>query len=695
MKKLIIAIGLLASFSLHAQQIDRSKMPKPAKATQINIADPVIFKLANGLTVIVSENHKVPKVTFSLSVSDKSNLELGKAGLADLAGALVLTGTSNLSKDELDTKKDFIGASLSASDKSLTLSCLTKFREDGLKLMTDVLYNANFPESEFVRIKKQMESSLMTVKSSPEDMGENALMKALFANHPYGEVMTEESLNRINREDVINYYKTTFVPEGSYLVIVGDITANDAQDLAKKNFGSWNGNAKAISTYAEPQMLKGGNRVIFVKKTGAVQSYIQIAQPMNIAIGSPDALPLNVMNGVLGGGGFGTRLFQNLREDKGYTYGAYSSVDVAPQGAYFSASGSFRTEVTDSAIVELLKEINGMASGKVTDDELSLTKASMSGSFGRSLEHASTIARFATTIERYGLDKNHYKNYLQNLQAITQSSVQDVAQKYLAPNSYYIVVVGDDSVLDRIKQFDGDGRVEIVDEFGNPAQEMMQADITADQLIEKYSLAMTNAKNAAERDKKLKKVKSVLTQSDITISQAPITLQAKQFWAAPNISASVMEMNGMILEKTVFNGKTGTKMDAQTGSHEMTTEEIKDAKKDVGYIPEINYAKTGRKYELLGIENQNGNLLYVVKLSEANEITLEYFNKTTFLKTKTVKIGKSEEGEAYESTITYSDYKTVGAIQIPHKTTMGMGEMVFTSTVKSAQINKGSLADFK
>lgn len=695
MKKIVLAIGILAAFGVNAQQVDRSIMPAPAKAATINIPDPTIFTLDNGLTVILSENHKIPKVTFNLTVTDKQNLEGGKAGLADMAGSLILGGTASMSKDELDAKSDYIGANLRASESSITLSCLTKFKTEGLKLMTDVLYNANFPESEFNRVKKQMESALLSVKSSPESMGQNALMKTLFANHPYGEVMTEETLGRITREDVVDYYKRTFVPQGSYLVIVGDLTKEEARKIANDYFGSWNGNRTAIPTFMPIPDLKGGNRVIFVKKTGAVQSYIQVARPLNISIGHPDQLSLSVMNGILGGGGFGTRLFQNLREDKGYTYGAYSSVEVESQGSYFNASGSFRTEVTDSAIIELLKEVGGFAKTPASQEELDLTKASMNGRFARSLENASTIARFATTIARYNLPKDYYKEYLKRLQDIDIASVQKIADKYMSDNNCYIIVVGDDSVLEKIKKFDGDGKIELLDAFGNPAKEMVQSDITGEKLFDNYTLAVTKSKTIAERDKKLKKLKTVKIVSDLTIPQAPVKLQMTNFWAAPNHSASSMEMNGMILEKSFFNGTSGYKMNAQTGRTEMTQDEINNEKKSVGYFPEANYAKIRTPYELLGIEDQNGTLLYVVKMVDGDDTTLEYFFKDTYLKAKTVKMGKTPDGEAYETTITYMDYKEVGGILIPHRTSMGIGEMVLSAAVQSVVFNKGSINDFK
>ncbi len=695
MKKIVLAIGILAAFGANAQQIDRSKQPVPAKAATINIPDPTIFKLDNGLTVILSENHKIPKITFSLSVTDVTNLEGDKAGISELAGDLILAGTSNMTKDELDAKKDYIGANLSASSTGLYLSCLTKFKDEGLKLMTDVLYQANFPESEFIRIKKQTESALLSVKSSPEAMGGNALMKSLFVNHPYGEVMTEETLSNIERKDIEEYFRSTFVPEGSYLVIVGDISKEDAKRTAEKYFGSWAGKRTSVPSFEQIKVLKNGNRVVFVKKPGAVQSYIQVARPLNIKTGDADQLKINVMNGILGGGGFGTRLFQNLREDKAYTYGAYSSVRVEPQGAYLNASGSFRTEVTDSAIIELLKEVGGFKSRPATAEELSLTKASMNGSFARSLEQASTIARFASTIARYNLPDDYYKNYLKRLQDITIEDIQATADKYMSDDNCYIIVVGDESVLEKIKKFDGDGKVELLDAFGNVATEMLPADITSSTLFENYGLAVTNSKNVKEQDKKLKKLKSVLKTSELAIPQAPVKLEAKEFWANPNQSARTMEMSGMVLEKSYFDGKTGFKTNMQTGRSEMTEEEINESKKSVGYFPELNYAKIGTNAQLLGIEEQNGTLFYVVKIVDGDNVTFDYFNKNNFLKAKTVSLGKGPDGEQYESTITYQDYKDVNGFKIPQRYSLAIGEMVIDATLKDIQFNKGSINDFK
>lgn len=204
-------------------QIDRSIRPLPTKAPEINIKDSEVFTTSNGITVILSENHKLPRVSFDLVMGSDPRIEGSKAGLSEMAASLLLSGTKNRSKDELDNQKDYIGASIDASSNSLTLSCLTKHVEKGLTLMQDVLMNASFPQSEFDRIKKQNESNLISAKSDPGTMADNAERKVNFPGHPFGDVMTESSLKSITREDVLNYYKNMFTPKGSYLVIVGDI----------------------------------------------------------------------------------------------------------------------------------------------------------------------------------------------------------------------------------------------------------------------------------------------------------------------------------------------------------------------------------------------------------------------------------------------------------------------------------------
>ncbi|HLV42668.1 MAG TPA: pitrilysin family protein, partial [Brumimicrobium sp.] len=358
MKNIIIGLAVMLTSIFSYGQIDRSKAPVPGPAPEINLAHPIVFDLDNGMKVILSTNNKIPKVSFNLVMGSDPRLEGDKAGLSDLAGELLLSGTTNRTKDELDEEIDFIGAYLSASSSGFYLSVLNKHMEKGLDLMTDVMKNSNFPESEFTRIKKQYESGLTSIESNADAMAGNALRKTVFTDqHPYGEIMTEQTLKNIKLEDVSDFYKKQFTPAGSYLVIIGDITEDEAKKVANERFADWEGGIPYEKDYNMGK-VPDGNKVIFVEREGAVQSVVSFAAPINMKPGDENQIGLSLLNNILGGGGFGSRLFANLREDKGYTYDVRSGVNVDRKGSYFSATGSFRNEVTDSAIVEYMNEFN-------------------------------------------------------------------------------------------------------------------------------------------------------------------------------------------------------------------------------------------------------------------------------------------------------------------------------------------------
>ena len=365
MKTIILTLAL-ASAALAQAQIDRSKRPDAAAAPKINIPASQVFTTANGITVILSENHKIPKVSIEYSSGSSPKLLTDKAGLDDFTGELLMTGTQTRSKDQLDREIDFIGANLSAGGDGMYLNCLTKHLDKGLELMTDVLFNASFPESEIERLRKQNLSGLQSTKADAGQMAKNATKKVNFPGHPYGEVMTEESLKNITRADIIAHYKANFSPAGSYLVIVGDINRVQAEALVNRYFGAWQGAPAYNATLGKGQFDKG-NRVIFVKKPGAVQSVVYVTFPIDIKTGDKNQLPLTVLNGILGGGGFGTRLMQNLREDKAFTYGCYSSLNITENGSWMSAGGNFKNAVTDSAITEILKEFSNIIAAAVAD----------------------------------------------------------------------------------------------------------------------------------------------------------------------------------------------------------------------------------------------------------------------------------------------------------------------------------------
>ncbi len=693
MKKILSIIALVAPTLIWAQ-VDRSVRPEPAEAPQINIKKSEVFTTKNGMTVIISENHKAPKVSFSLVMGAEPKFEGSKAGLANLAGGMIMSGTSNRTKDVLDAETDYIGASLFADENSVYMSCLTKHMDKGLTLMSDVTMNAAFPQSEFDRITKQAESGLKSAKSDPSQMAGNAIQKSTYSsNHPYSEVMTEENLKNITRDDVIKFYKENYTPNGATMTIVGDIDRATAEAMANKYFGSWTGGQAYKNPNLTNKSLKGNN-VFFVKKPGAVQSVIYVAFPVDIKPGNKDQIALTVLNNILGGGAFGNRLMQNLREDKAYTYGCRSGLDIDEHGSLFTAYGNFRNEVSDSAITQIQYEIERITEGYVEDDELNLTKSSMAGAFARSLENPSTVAKFARNIKKYNLPEDYYQTYLQKLSAVNKEDILNMAQKYFSPKNLNIVVVGSEEIKDKLVVFDSDGKIEMLDAFGNEAKEIRPADITADQLIEKHFLAMTVsdaskpvAKQMKKAQKKLKKLKSYKMVMDLTSPQVPIPLKMTNVWIAPNQEGQKLEGQGMVLQKSYFDGETSGTWSMQTGEAKDSPEEVAAKKKSTRSITEMNHKATGMKYELMGIEVIDGKEVYVMKINDGDHDSFSYYDKETFYKVRTMSTQTQGE-ETVTSEITYGDFKEQNGVIFANSMTIQAGPLTLSGKTKTLEINE-------
>ena len=447
-------------------QVDRSKAPEAGPAPELKIGTPTKLKLENGLQVIVVENHRMPAVTWSMTLDYPPFLEGNKAGLTSIVSDMMGSGTETRTKAQIAEEVEFLGASFRSSATGFFASSLSKHTGDLLRIVSDAILNPTFPEAELEKVKKQVSSGLANTPTSPDDIASNLVAATNFgALHPYGEVMTEESLNEITRDDLVKYHKTYFRPNVAYLIVVGDITPDDAYAKANAHFGTWF-RGDIPYTRIMPAKFPTGNQVRFAGIDGAVQSTINITQPVPFPPGHPDAAAIQLMNSILGGGAFSGRLMQNLREDKAYTYGARSSLSADPITAQFTAYANVRTAVTDSALVEFMAEINRMRDTKVDSTELATAKAFMSGSFARSLENEGTVARFALNIERYDLPDDYYQTYLQRLDAVTVEDIQRVAQSMLKPNNLNICVVGTPDILDKLRAFDAGGGIDQYDPFG-------------------------------------------------------------------------------------------------------------------------------------------------------------------------------------------------------------------------------------
>lgn len=691
----LIALSLLFSLSILRAQVDRSNMPKPATPAQIQLPETEMWRTKNGMIVILSENHKLPKVSFDLTLGYNPGLEGAKAGINELTGSLIMSGTKSRSKDQLDKEIDFIGASLSASATNISLSTLTKHLDKGLALMSDLTMNASFPESEFKRVVDQFKSGLVSLKSEGGAMANNATVKVNFPNHPYGEVTTFTSLAAISLADVQLYYKENFTPQGAFLVIVGDINRTQAEKYIDTYFGSWTGGVPSQPQFTDPQK-SDGNQVYFVNKPGAVQSVIHVTFPLSMRMGNPDMLKMSVLNDVFGGSGFGTRLMQNLREDKAFTYGCYSGLNTQNNGGWITVSGNFRNDVTDSAIREIVNELNRLVAEEIKSEELELTKAVKNGSFARSLERPQTIARFAYNIQKYGMPNDYYKTYLKQLNDITTEDLKKISQTYLKPNNFNIIVVGNESVLDKIAAFDSDGNVVKLDEFGDVKMDKKPSDLSLDALLTQIVLNTTGTGNLEAAKKKISKVKTLVQKSSMTTEQIPFPLQNVSIYTNKGIKAEKVEVQGNVAQKQYFNGKEGYQFSMQTGKKSLSAIEIEMESTEMGVVPELLWLTSVKKPELRGIEMENGAYYYVLKFTFGSEAEVYYYyEKNSLQKAKTVRV-MNKDGESQTAITTYSDFKEVNGIKFPHKSIANLGPLTLNITVDTLTINgKVDLKEFE
>lgn len=681
MKKIFsIAFALMLALGATAQ-LDRSQRPEPGPAPELDFGKYKLYELKNGLKIIVVEDDKLPRLSMNLIVDRDPVQEGDKAGYVSLAGQMLRQGTTNLTKDQLDEEIDFIGASLNTGSASIYTSGLSKYAEKLVSLMADVAMNPSFPEEEFDKLKKQQISGLESEKDDPEAVSAKVFNAMLYGqDHPYGEMTTVATTENVELEDCKTYYNNYWVPNNTYIAVVGDIKAKDAKKLIKEYFGDWEMGNVHENVYEKPSE-PSGIEVSLVNKSSAVQSVVALGNTIELKPGDEDVIKLQLANQILGGGSLG-RLFQNIREDKGYTYGAYSSYDEDELIGEFSAEASVRNEVTDSAIVEFLAEFERLRTEPVSEEDLQGAKNYIIGSFGRALESPQTIARFALNIQRYDLPEDYYENYLSKLGNLTAQDVMDAANKYIKTDAMHIVVVGKGvEVAEKLKQF---GNVSYYDEEGNVTDapsKPVPAGLTADSVLAMYINALGGEEN-------LSKVKDVAMYYDATIPGAPMKISAVRMQKRPNKFKMELTAAGMgTLNKTVFDGEKGH-MSGMQGEQEMEGEDLEELKEQGKFFPELNYASEDYTLALTHMDKVNGEETYVMVVTDkdGNKST-EYYSADSGLK---LKEESTEEGPQGPMTVsqTYGDYKEVGGVMWPHSMVLDQGQQI-QFTVTDIKVNSG------
>lgn len=684
MKKIILLlfVTLLLTFNISAQ-LDRTQPPKPGPAPTVNIGDYQMFTLSNGLKVIVVENRKTPVISWQLTLDIDPVMEGDAKGYVDLAGQLMRAGTKNRSKQQIDEEIDFVGASLSTFSTGMFGSSLTRHKEKLLSLMSDVLLNPIFPQDELEKVVTQSISGLSASESDANFMVDNLISSVMYgSSHPYGEVVTKESLGNITRDHVVNYYNTFFKPNTAYLVIVGDITAKEAKKLTNKYFKNWKKGDVPKASYDNPASM-AGNKVAFANRDGAVQSVLAVSYPVDLKPGAPDVIKASVMNSVLGGGVFSGRLMQNLREDKAYTYGARSSLSSDRLIGSFTARTEVGNNVTDSALVEILYEMDRLAKEPVDQQSLDLVKNFMNGSFARSLESPRTIANFALNIERYKLPKDYYKTYLEKLAAVSIEDVSAMAAKYIKPENAWIVVGGNkDEVAPKLARFSKSGEVLFFDPYGRAVESsgtVIPAGLTAEKVIENYIKALGGAD----------KLRSITDQvMKMGTEMQGMTIEMTATYKAPNKILVITSVGGNVMQKQVFDGERGM-ASAMGQTMELSGKQLADMKIQAKMFPELEYKKLGYDLKLIEVEEIDGKPAYKVQISNPEGTSKnEYFDVSTWLKVRTV---ASQETQMGPMTVTsnFGDYREVDGVKFPFALKQQVGPQNVDLKVVSVELNSG------
>lgn len=681
-KSLYIISSLLFTFTTMQAQ-DRPQ-PKAGPAPTINIGKPQKFTLPNGLKVMVVENTKLPRVSYSLSIDNSPFTEGAKKGVDDLMGSLLGKGTTKIAKDPFNEEIDFMGASINFSSNGAYASGLSKHAGRILELMAQGCLDPNFTQEELDKEKTKLVEGLKSNEKSVATVAarvENVL--AFGKNHPSGEFVTEQTIANVTLADVVRHYNTYFVPENAYLVVIGDVKFAEVKAKIESVFEIWDKATAPNLSYADPKNAQY-TQINFVDMPNAVQSVISFVNTVTLKMTDPDFFAALLANQIFGGD-FNSYLNMNLREKHGWTYGASSSIRGYKYVTKFKASSQVRNAVTDSAVVELLNEVKRIREVKVTEEVLKDVKAAYIGNFVMQIQKPETVARYALQTETQKLPANFYEDYIKSISNVTADDVMKAAKKYFLASNARIIVVGKGSdVLPGLEKI----KIPILyfDKFGNtiPKPEVKKADatVTVKTVVDKYIAAVGG-------EKAVNGVKTVAIFSKGSIQGQSLDFTTKSSSEGKFAIDMSLPAMGMTLVKQRVT-PTGAFAEQQGQKKTYEGEELKAMQQQAYPFFELQFVNNP-SVTFAGIEKVNDADAYVLKTSKSK---LFYDVKTGF---RIAVENEVKQGEQVMKTMVYySDYKEVKGVKIPHKMNLEAGPMPLEFIASEVKINEGVTdADFQ
>ena len=680
-KSILILSSLFLTVIMQGQIIPQ---PKPGVAPTIKIGKPVTFELKNGLKVMVVENHKLPRVAFSLTLDNDPYAEGDKKGVADMTSTLIGSGTTKISKAAFNEEVDFLGANINFSSNGASASALSKYSGRVLELMADGALNPNFTQEEFDKEKTKLIEGLKANEKSVSAVAARVVDVLTYGkNHPAGEYVSEATLKNVTLADVKANYNTYFVPSNAYLIIVGDVKFSETKKMVEKLFGSWKKASAPSISFSDPKDVPA-TQINFIDMPNAVQSEVAVVNMSNLKMTDPDYFAVLVANQILGGD-FNSYINMNLREAHGWTYGARTSIYGDKRVSTFNASTQVRNAVTDSTVVEIFKEFKKIRTEKVTDEMLASVKAGYIGRFVMQIEKPQTVAGYALRIQTQSLPADFYENYIKNISAVTADDILRVANKYFLADNSRIVIVGKAAdvapSLEKLKF-----PVSYFDKYGNPTakpefKKSVPAGVTAKSVIDNYIKAIGGEKAAMA-------VKTIAMNGTTTIPQAPSPLNFTSKIDAKGKLMVELAMGTMSLMKQVVNEK-GAYVMQQGQRQNIEGTMLTDMRNAATPFEELSLSKK-QGLTLETIESINGKDAYAVK----NGKTTLYYDVTSGLKLAESKVVE-QGGQSITQTTNYADYKEVKGVKVPFNIIQNVG---FELDIKMSdvKINEGVTdADFQ
>ncbi len=447
-------------------------MPLPLSPRPLNLPEASETVLPNGLGLVLIEDKRLPLISFRLSFrSGDAKDPADLPGLSDMMSHLLSEGTETRTSRQIAEEIERLGATLSVGSSSdfttIAASSISIYVDEILELIADVALRSTFPQNEVDLARENTKQLLIQQRAQPSFLASERLAKVIFGAHPYANISpTAEMLDKLTREDLLSFRQSTFVPDDGVLIVVGDFESDAIVSRVEDLFDKWAGQRAPQPT--APPLPKRAERTIFlVDRPGSAQSNIVIANEA-IKRTSPDYFPMLLMHTILGANA-SSRLFMNLREQKGYTYGAYSNLDSRRLAGTFRATAEVRTAVTGASLHEFFYELERIRDEAVSEEEITNAKSYLTGVFPIRIETQDGLIDQLVNIRMFDLPADYLRTYRERVNAVTTDEIQKAAVNYVTPSQAAIVIVGDAAeITEQIKPYSE--KIEVYDTDGNRKQ---------------------------------------------------------------------------------------------------------------------------------------------------------------------------------------------------------------------------------